>query len=80
MELREKVAQSAHRSPACTCSKTPPEKSSTSAKRNSLRSRVSSYFLESHWQDAKTGSLVREIADVDYIVVDNRERSPGARK
>jgi excinuclease ABC subunit C len=38
---------------------------------NSLRHRVKSYFLESRWQDAKTGSLVREIADLDYIVVDN---------
>jgi excinuclease ABC subunit C len=37
----------------------------------SLRSRVRSYFLESNWTNAKTGSLVREIADIDYIVVDN---------
>jgi len=40
-------------------------------KAGSLRSRVRSYFLETRWADAKTGSLVREIADVDYIVVDN---------
>jgi excinuclease ABC subunit C len=38
---------------------------------NSLRNRVKSYFLESRCQDAKTGSLVREIADLDYIVVDS---------
>jgi excinuclease ABC subunit C len=44
-------------------------------KANSLRSRVRSYFLESHWQDAKTGSLVREIADVDYIIVDNQKEA-----
>jgi excinuclease ABC subunit C len=44
-------------------------------KANSLRSRVRSYFLESHWHDAKTGSLVREIADVDYIVVDNQKEA-----
>jgi excinuclease ABC subunit C len=37
----------------------------------SLRNRVKSYFLEARWVDAKTGSLVREIADLDYIVVDN---------
>jgi excinuclease ABC subunit C len=37
----------------------------------SLRNRVKSYFLENRWADAKTGSLVREIADIDYIVVDN---------
>src|ERR1700680_1093877 len=40
-------------------------------KSRSLRNRVRSYFVESRWADAKTGSLVREIADLDYIVVDN---------
>ena len=40
-------------------------------KARELRQRVKSYFLESHWTDAKTGSLVREIADVEFIVVDN---------
>jgi excinuclease ABC subunit C len=40
-------------------------------KARSLRNRVKSYFLESRWIDAKTGSLVREIADLQYIVVDN---------
>src|SRR5947209_14389196 len=40
-------------------------------KARSLRSRVRSYFLESRWIDAKTGSLVREIADLETIVVDN---------
>src|SRR6202521_3116561 len=44
-------------------------------KAGSLRSRVRSYFLESRWLDAKTGSLVREIADVDYIVVDNEREA-----
>jgi len=42
---------------------------------NSLRNRVKSYFLESRWIDAKTGSLVREIADLDYIVVDNEREA-----
>ena len=42
---------------------------------NSLRNRVKSYFLESRWIDAKTGSLVREIADFDYIVVDNEREA-----
>jgi hypothetical protein len=45
-------------------------------KSSSLRSRVKSYFLESRWMDAKTGSLVREIADLDYIVVDNEREAP----
>jgi excinuclease ABC subunit C len=44
-------------------------------KARSLRSRVRSYFLESNWQDAKTGSLVREIADIQYIVVDNEKEA-----
>lgn len=44
-------------------------------KARSLRSRVKSYFLESRWVDAKTGSLVREIADLDYIVVDNEREA-----
>ena len=44
-------------------------------KARSLRSRVRSYFLETRWADAKTGSLVREIADLDYIVVDNEREA-----
>ncbi len=44
-------------------------------KSSSLRNRVKSYFLESRWLDAKTGSLVREIADLDYIVVDNEREA-----
>ena len=40
-------------------------------KANSLRNRVRSYFLESRWIDAKTGSLAREIADLETIVVEN---------
>src|SRR6201993_1412599 len=40
-----------------------------------LRNRVRSYFLESRWMDAKTGSLVREIADLETIVVDNEREA-----
>jgi excinuclease ABC subunit C len=40
-------------------------------KATSLRSRARSYFLESRWTDLKTGSLAREIADLETIVVDN---------
>src|SRR5450755_233208 len=36
-----------------------------------LRSRVRSYFLESSWINAKTGSLAREIADLETILVEN---------
>jgi excinuclease ABC subunit C len=44
-------------------------------KAGSLRHRVRSYFLESRWADAKTGSLVREIADFETIVVDNEREA-----
>ncbi|MBZ5700968.1 MAG: excinuclease ABC subunit UvrC [Acidobacteriia bacterium] len=40
-----------------------------------LRNRVRSYFLESRWADAKTGSLVREIADLETIVVGNEREA-----
>jgi excinuclease ABC subunit C len=44
-------------------------------KARDLRSRVRSYFLESRWIDAKTGSLVREIADLETIVVGNEREA-----
>src|SRR5256714_1963106 len=40
-------------------------------KAKSLRARVRSYLLEAATQDAKTGSLMREAVDVEYIVVEN---------
>ena len=44
-------------------------------KANNLRSRVASYFHEGRWEDAKTGTLVREAVDVDYIVVANNKEA-----
>jgi excinuclease ABC subunit C len=41
----------------------------------SLRNRVKSYFVDEARLDAKTGSLMREIADFDYIVVDNEREA-----
>ena len=41
----------------------------------SLRSRVRSYFLESSWNNAKTGSLAREIADLETILVANEREA-----
>src|SRR5919206_3292355 len=40
-------------------------------KASSLKSRVRSYFHDSRPRDAKTDALVRQIADVEYIVTDN---------
>jgi excinuclease ABC subunit C len=44
-------------------------------KAKSLRHRVSSYFHEGRAADAKTGTLVREAVDVDYIVVANNKEA-----
>src|SRR5262245_24293670 len=37
----------------------------------SLRGRVRSYFQESRPRDAKTDALVRQVADLEYVVTDN---------
>ena len=44
-------------------------------KAKSLRHRVASYFHEGRDIDAKTGSLLREAVDVDYIVVANNKEA-----
>jgi len=44
-------------------------------KAKNLRSRVASYFHEGRWEDSKTGTLVREAVDVDYIVVRNNKEA-----
>ncbi len=44
-------------------------------KAKNLRSRVRSYFVEGRAEDAKTGSLLREAVDLDYIVVDNEKEA-----
>jgi excinuclease ABC subunit C len=40
-------------------------------KAKNLRARVRSYFLDGAAEDAKTGSLLREAVDIEYIVVAN---------
>jgi excinuclease ABC subunit C len=44
-------------------------------KAKSLRHRVSSYFHEGRVADAKTGTLMREAVDVDYIIVANNKEA-----
>jgi excinuclease ABC subunit C len=44
-------------------------------KAKSLRARVRSYLLEASQANAKTGSLMREAVDVDYIMVDNEHEA-----
>jgi excinuclease ABC subunit C len=44
-------------------------------KAKNLRSRVRSYLLEAAQANAKTGSLMRDAVDVDYILVDNEHEA-----
>jgi excinuclease ABC subunit C len=44
-------------------------------KAKSLKARVRSYFVEGASENAKTGSLLREAVDVEYIVVDNEHEA-----
>jgi excinuclease ABC subunit C len=44
-------------------------------KARSLRTRVRSYFAGTRLADAKTGTLLREAADLDYILVDNEKEA-----
>jgi excinuclease ABC subunit C len=44
-------------------------------KAKNLRARVRSYFLEASQMNAKTGSLMREAVDVDYITVANEHEA-----
>jgi len=74
MEPREKAAQLPE-SPGVYLFKDAAEKILYVGKARNLRSRVRSYFLESRWVDAKTGSLAREIADLETIVVGNEREA-----
>jgi len=44
-------------------------------KAKSLRARVRSYFSEGKWLDTKTGTLMREAAEVETVVVDNEREA-----
>ena len=74
MDLREKAAEFPTE-PGVYLFKDAAEKVIYVGKAKSLRHRVKSYFLAVRQADAKTGSLVREIADAEYIVVDNEREA-----
>jgi excinuclease ABC subunit C len=44
-------------------------------KAKNLKARVRTYFVEGAELEAKTGSLLREAVDVDYIIVDNEKEA-----
>jgi excinuclease ABC subunit C len=74
MELRERVAQ-LPLSPGVYLYKDAGGRIIYVGKAKSLRLRVRSYFSEDKLGDIKTGTLISEARDVDYILVDNEKEA-----
>ena len=74
MELREKVGQLPF-SPGVYLYKDANGRVIYVGKAKSLRNRVRSYFSEDKLGDIKTGTLISEATDVDYILVDNEKEA-----
>src|SRR5438309_11504152 len=74
MELREKVAQLPTQ-PGVYLYKDEGGKVLYVGKAKNLRSRVRSYFNEDRLAEAKTGTLISEARDIDYILVDNEKEA-----
>ena len=74
MDLREKI-RSLPASPGVYLYKNAEDEVIYVGKAKNLRSRVRSYLLEASQANAKTGSLMREAVDVDYILVDNEHEA-----
>src|ERR1700734_1730636 len=72
--LREKVAQ-LPLAPGVYLYKDAAAKIIYVGKAKILRARVRSYFNEDKLSDAKTGSLIAEARDIDYILVDNEKEA-----
>jgi excinuclease ABC subunit C len=74
MELREKVAQLPF-VPGVYLYKDAAGQVIYVGKAKSLRNRVRSYFSEDKLADVKTGTLISEARDIDYILVDNEKEA-----
>ena len=74
MELREKVAQ-LPLAPGVYLYKDAGGRVIYVGKAKSLRHRVRSYFSDDKLADVKTGTLISEARDVDYILVDNEKEA-----
>jgi len=72
--LREKVAQ-LPLGPGVYLYKDGSDKVIYVGKAKSLRARVRSYFNEDRLAEAKTGTLISEARDLDYILVDNEKEA-----
>jgi excinuclease ABC subunit C len=74
MDLREKAAQLPLQ-PGVYLYKDAAGKVVYVGKAKSLRHRVRSYFSDDKLADSKTGTLISEARDVDYILVDNEKEA-----
>ena len=74
MDLREKVAQ-LPLDPGVYLYKDAGGTVIYVGKAKNLRARVRSYFSEERLGDAKTGTLISEARDIDYIIVDNEKEA-----
>jgi excinuclease ABC subunit C len=74
MDLREKAA-TLPAAPGVYLYRDPHGEVLYVGKAKNLRSRVRSYFSDDRLADAKTGSLVREAAAIEYILVDNEKEA-----
>jgi len=66
MDLYEKI-RALPRSPACTSTRTPRAKSFMWARPRTFASASGLIFWKPRQADAKTGSLMREAVDLEYI-------------
>ena len=74
MDLLQKI-RTLPTSPGCYLYKNAEGEVIYVGKAKNLRSRVRSYFLAASQTNAKTGSLMREAVDVEYITVDNEREA-----
>ncbi|HWD00418.1 MAG TPA: excinuclease ABC subunit UvrC [Candidatus Sulfopaludibacter sp.] len=74
MDLREKVSQIPF-APGVYLYKDAAGKVIYVGKAKILRNRVRSYFSEDKLADVKTGTLISEARDIDYILVDNEKEA-----
>src|ERR1039458_8107635 len=74
MELRDKVGQLPF-SPGVYLYKDAGGRVIYVGKAKSLRNRVRSYFAEDKLADIKTGTLIGEACDIEYILVDNEKEA-----
>ncbi|WP_263385280.1 excinuclease ABC subunit UvrC [Granulicella arctica] len=74
MDINEKI-RTLPTSPGCYLYKNAEGEVIYVGKAKNLRSRVRSYFLDASQANAKTGSLMREAVDVEYITVDNEREA-----